>query len=74
MVEPRAGSVIEPRLVYDGDAGLSAVVCSCGALMSGETGRAVDGVQRPHEWLWWRCSAGHITRAMPLPVQMARSV
>lgn len=51
------------------------VVCECRSLMHAEQGRQVDEeVGQNAWWLWYRCAANpeHVTRAIPLPVQMAR--
>lgn len=54
------------------------VVCQCGWDMTPEVGFLVldDEDDASHEWTWWRCSddPSHVTRALPLPVRMARSV
>jgi hypothetical protein len=68
------GRIVEPRVEWDYDAERSAVLCSCGGQMNMEQGKAVDGRDGAYEWAWWRCSEdpGHVTRAIPLPVHMAR--
>lgn len=46
-----------------------------GAPMTAETGRTWDDEGEHGDWLWYRCTwnPNHITRALPLPVRMARS-
>jgi hypothetical protein len=52
------------------------VLCRCKWPMRAERGRTFEDDGEAGEWLWWRCTGDprHVTRALPLPVRMARSV
>lgn len=68
----RRGLIVEPRSTEAG------VVCgACDGLMVPQRGErvTVEG-ERHRSWMWWLCTKDgrHVTRAIPLPVQMARSV
>lgn len=64
---------VEPRQVYDWDANQSIIRCVCGGRMLPEQGQQFTD-EGPHDLLWWRCieNPAHVTRALPLPVRMAR--
>ena len=66
---------VEPRFGYDHDAQRKFVRCVCGASMQAEEGVLFDD-DGQLRLMWWRCidNSAHITRSLPLPVQMARSV
>ena len=65
--------IVEPR-----SNGLHVTCGHCRGAMRAEQGSQLG--EFPHspkaEWMWWRCilNPRHVTRAIPLPVQMARSV
>jgi len=51
------------------------VTCGiCRGMMVAEKGTTIGHEGGDGAWLWYRCvrDAQHITRALPLPVQMAR--
>lgn len=51
------------------------ILCECGKPMRPEQGdQFIEDGHRSWPWMWWRCTgdANHVTRALPLPVQMAR--
>jgi len=70
--------MVEPHEVYEPETGNRRIQCSCGGQLTPEKGRLLDIPHRQsgdsHEWLWWRCEENprHVTRALPLPVTMAR--
>lgn len=74
MDDSRAGRLIAPKIIWDHEIQNTVVVCTCGSQMVMETGVDVDGRRKAHQWGWWRCLEDplHITRALPLPVRMAR--